>query len=285
METTESQSVCVVIPVHKAVPAADEVTSLQACAQRLKAYDRFLVFPVGIDVRAYIAIDPELKLKPVDPQWLASIEQYNKMKVSEAFYQLFSSYQFMMTYEPDAYIFTDKLEVNNAFAFDYIGAPFFEGYWAAKPGARFIEGCNSGFSVRNIQSCLKALRSMRKYRMHWLLYKAFLSPVRAVKIKVNEWTKGKYEVFVTGRFAFYFEDFHLNEDVIWGDVIPKLFPWFRVADPMSALKFSFEYNLDESLRLNGGKLPLGCHAWAKHPEFWNQYINATENISNAADEV
>jgi hypothetical protein len=42
---------------------------------------------------------------------------------------------------------------------------------------------------------------------------------------------------------------------------------------MSALQFSFEYNLEKSLMLNNDKLPLGCHAWYKHMDFWKKYID------------
>lgn len=282
---SDTVSLCVVIPVHKPMPSEEEVLALRACKQHLGEYSRYLLFPVGMDARAYLSVDPRLKLKPVDAGWQSSIEKYNKMKLSESFYKLFAEYQYMLTYELDAYIFHSDLSGANAFKFDYIGAPFFEGYWQAKPNAQFIKGCNSGFSVRNIQSCLKALAGMRRYRVHWLLYKIFLSPVNRIKQKVNEWTKGRYEVFVTGRFAFYFEDFHLNEDVVWSEVIPQLFPWFIVADPQSALEFSFEYNLDESLKLNGDKLPLGCHAWAKHLDFWSKYIDTTKLTATQRNEV
>lgn len=266
---------CVIIPVHKPVIAADEAISLLACKIHLSGYNCYLVYPDGMDTSAYTGIHPGLLLKPVNADWLSSIEKYNKMKVSIGFYQLFAKYEYMLTYELDAYIFNSDLEKAGAFAFDYIGAPFFEGYWAAKPGAAFMAGGNSGFSVRNIQSCVKALASLKKYRTHWLFYKMLLSRSSRLRANLNKWTKGKYEVFITGRFAFDFEGFHLNEDVIWSEIIPQLVPSFSIADPISALRFSFEYNLEDSLGLNNGNLPLGCHAWAKHPGFWSKYIDAT----------
>jgi hypothetical protein len=281
-----STKMCVIIPVHKPVVSADEAISLAACKAHLAGYDCFLIFPGGMDTSAYTALHAGLLLHPVNSDWLSSIEKYNKMKVSTSFYQLFAKYEYMLTYELDAYIFNDGLDAAKAFAFDYIGAPFFEGYWAAKPGAKFIKGCNSGFSVRNIKSCIAALQSLSKYRLHWLLYRISLFNSSRLRNALNEWTKGRYEVFITGRFAFNFANFHLNEDVIWSEVIPQLVPSFTVADPMSALGFSFEYNLDESLTLNKGKLPLGCHAWAKHLNFWSKYID-TETVSKKgqADEV
>jgi hypothetical protein len=270
-----STKMCVIIPVHQPVISADEAISLLACKIHLSAYDCFLIYPEGMDTSMYTAAHTGLLLHPVNPDWLSSIEKYNKMKVSISFYQLFAKYQYMLTYELDAYIFHNDFDKAGAFAFDYIGAPFFEGYWAAKPGAPFMQGGNSGFSVRNIQSCIKALRSLKKYRPHWVFYKALLSYSSRVRNKLNKWTNDKYEVFITGRFAFAFADFHLNEDVVWSEVIPQLVPSFTIADPMSALRFSFEYNLEDSLRLTEGRLPLGCHAWAKHLSFWDKYIDTT----------
>jgi hypothetical protein len=273
---SENSNICVIIPVHKSQPSQYESVSLAACKQHLNRYDCFLIYPEGTDVSAYTAQHNDLLLKPVNPQWLSSIEQYNKMKLDLSFYNLFSSYRYMLTYELDAYIFNDGLENTNALTFDFIGAPFFEGYWDAKADSPFVAGCNSGFSVRNIASCINALKGMEQYRLHWQLYKVLLKPIRRLRLLLNRLTRSKYEVFITGRFSFYFDDFYINEDVVWTEIIPQLFPTFTVADPMSALKFSFEYNLEHSLQLNGGQLPLGCHAWYKHLDFWAKYIQVNE---------
>lgn len=277
---------CVIIPVHKPGIAADEEMSLLACKTHLAAYDCYLVYPERMDVSKYTDLYPGLLLKPVNKSWLSSIEKYNKMKLSISFYQMFVKYTYMLTYELDAYIFHSDLAGAGAFNFAYIGAPFFEGYWEAKPGSPFMQGCNSGFSVRNIQACIHALESLVRYRFHWVLYKLTLANSSRLRHMANAWTRGKYEVFLTGRFAFNFANFHLNEDVVWSEVIPQLVPSFTIADPMSSLNFSFEYNLADSLRLNGNNLPLGCHAWAKHLDFWKEYIDLkTLNQEGQADEV
>ena len=267
------KELCVIIPVHKQELTFYEKKSLLACKEQLSGYDCYLVFPEEMDISSYTSVFAGLLLKPVNPIWLSSIEKYNKMKLSLWFYEIFAKYNYMLTYELDAYIFNSNIEGTNCLTFDFIGAPFFEGYWAANYDSPFMKGCNSGFSIRNIQSCIKVLNGMKKYRLHWFFYRIFLSPISSLRLNINKLTKGKFEVFVTGRFSFYFADFHLNEDVIWSEVVPQLFPFFKIADPMSALKFSFEYNLNKSLQLNGGKMPLGCHAWYKHLEFWKDYID------------
>ncbi|RFZ85795.1 hypothetical protein DYU05_09425 [Mucilaginibacter terrenus] len=275
----KEKQMCVVIPVHNPVPTENEIISLLACKAHLNDYDCYLLYPEGMNISKYIVLHPGLQLMLVNKDWLSSIEKYNKMKVSTAFYQLFSSYSYMLTYELDAYIFSNDVEKYNAFKYDYIGAPFFEGYWKAQPGAKFIKGCNSGFSVRNISACINALKYISEtYKPHWLLYKTFLMPSSRIKKMLNGLTRERYDVFVTGKFAFNFANFHLNEDLIWSEIVPQIVPQFRVAESLAALAFSFEYNLEDSLKLNGGKLPLGCHAWAKNIDFWGKYIPASQQV-------
>lgn len=264
---------CIIMPVHKASPSADEMISLNAAKAKLSGYNCYLVYPEGMETGAYTNVYPDLILHAVSANWLSSVEQYNKLKLNLKFYQAFSGYQYMLTYELDAYIFNADFESIGAFNFDFIGAPFFAGYWEAKTGAKLIPGCNSGFSIRNIGSCINVLRSMNKLRLKWWLYKALLSHSSKLRVWLNAFTNKKYDLYISGKFAFHFADFHLNEDVVWSEIVPALFPEFKVADAMTALKFSFEYNLEDSLRLNGDKLPLGCHAWYKHHDFWADYID------------
>jgi hypothetical protein len=68
--------------------------------------------------------------------------------------------------------------------------------------------------------------------------------------------------------------FLTNEDVFWGVYAKRLDPLFKVADEMSALHFSFETDPRDSLARTG-KLPFGCHGWAKYDrEFWEAVLYA-----------
>lgn len=276
--TIKSNSLCVMIPVHKPNLHADDIISLNACKQHLGHYDCFLVYPLGMNVDAYVEKFDSLKLKPVNPSWLSSVENYNRMKIDINFYQLFNEYKFMMTYELDAYIFNSNIEDYKIYEYDYIGAPFFEWYLHALPDAPFIKGGNSGFSVRNIQSCISVLKDFKNYRTPWIIYNRFLSKIphkiyNAFLYRFNKYTKdSKYKPIVNGELAFYFEHKHINEDIVWSQIVPLLFPWFKIADPIDAWKFSFEALPNRLLLLNSGQLPLGCHGWPKQKQFWKNYI-------------
>jgi hypothetical protein len=272
------KKLCVVVPVHKPVLLGDEEVSLAACAKHLKNYDCFLLYPEGMKTDEYQRLHKSLILMPVSRFWLSSIENYNKMKVDVNFYEMFSNYEFMLTYELDSYIFNSNLADHYSFEYDYIGAPFFEGYISPSQEASFIKGGNSGFSVRRIKSCIHVLRSIKKFRREWLIYKIFLRRLpsklyHGLVYRINLYTKGKYDTFLRGDLSFYFEGTHLNEDGVWSQVVPALFPFFRVADPITALQFSFEACPERLLELNKGNLPLGCHGWAKNKQFWTKYIH------------
>jgi hypothetical protein len=270
---SENKKLCVVIPVHRANLSVDEVVSLKACKNRLERYDCYLIFPEGMDVSLHLAIHNQLILKPVNPMWLSSIANYNVLKTQLEFYELFEDYTFMFTYELDSYIFDSDIEKTGSLRFDYIGAPFFDGYLDALPEARFIDGGNSGFSIRNIQSCIRVLKSMDNFKLHWFFYKVFFSRFPALRFHLNRLTKSRYDIYINGKLDFYFLKHHMNEDMVWSQVVPKLFPFFKVADPATALKFSFEANPDKLLNMNKGQLPVGCHGWPKNKLFWQKYID------------
>jgi hypothetical protein len=267
------KSLCVMIPVHKPELTREEKVSLNACKKELTRYDCYLVYPFGMEIKAYTDSFKELKLKPVNSKWLASVEEYNKMKLNRSFYNMFNSYKYLLTYELDAYIFHASFDELNVFEYDFIGAPFFKGYLDAPFDAPFTTGCNSGFSIRNIQSCLSILGSMRKYTFEWLAYKYFFSVFPKVAFQLNRITKDRFGNLLTPKLAFYFSDEHVNEDVVWTQIVPQLFPVFRVADHLSALKFSFEHNPERLFYLNHWCLPIGCHAWYKYRDFWKQHID------------
>ncbi|RBL93862.1 DUF5672 family protein [Chitinophaga flava] len=262
-------SMCVIITVHQPYMSAEEEVSLLACYRHLKAYDCFLVFPAGMDTVSYQHIHPQLILQPVAPEWLSSILHYNRMKVNPSFYALFSDYQFMMTYELDAYIFSSDIAAHHGFDYDFIGSPIFEGFMNATPGAPFMEMLNSGFSIRNISIGRKALKRLRQYRVIWKGYRFLLSNAAWLCKMVPASTR---ELIYNYHLTNYYKGFDFNEDIIWSQVFPAIYPAFRVAPLERAYRFGFEVNAAELYELNHHRLPLGCHAWSKFPGFWKTYI-------------
>ncbi len=268
------ENLCVIIPVHKGDISLEEKTSLLACKKHLGRFDCFLVFPAGLDISAYTRAFSSLIPRPVDPSCLSSVEAYNKLKLSLSFYESFEAYHYLLTYELDAYIFHSNFNELNVSVFDFIGAPFFKDYLKASNESPLIDGCNSGFSIRKIKSCIKVLQLLPRYTRHSLMHEKLLSKIPRAGYWLNRITRGRYDIYINGLLGFYFGNMHINEDLVWSRIIPRLFSNFKVADPQSALQFSFEHNPQRLFLLNGNRLPLGCHAWAKYPSFWKEHIDA-----------
>ena len=263
---------CVIIPAHKSRLTVQEQISLQACSHQLKGHDCFLLYGAATSPQAYLDIFPQLILQPVPDTWLSSVQHYNNMKVNPAFYDLFSHYEFMLTYELDAYIFHNDIDACHGFEYDFIGAPIFEGYLQAKPEAPFRRALNSGFSMRNISACREMLSKLQRYKQWWKRNKFFLVnfPFLRRLVKSN-WQRVMDHDHLRG----YLKDDYFHEDIIWTEIIPELFPAFKIAPPEVALSFSFEVNPERLYHLNGAQLPLGCHAWPRFPAFWESHIRLT----------
>lgn len=267
-----AKKICVVIPVHKATMTVYEQQSLIACREHLKNYHCFLVHPQQMDTSQYLHHYSELITMPVPGEWLSSVHHYNKMKVDIEFYKLFHQYNYMLTYELDAYIFNSAFEQHHAFEFDFIGAPIFEGFMQAGRDARFLGCLNSGFSMRNVQSCMRVLRNIHKAKRQWKFFKFFRSNFSLTRKILARFQWKKLPVFEHDHWVAYMKDQYFHEDIFWSELTPVLFPFFTVADMHSACSFSFEVNAEKLLELNKGQLPLGCHAWPKFMHFWKRYI-------------
>lgn len=177
----------------------------------------------------------------------------------------------MLIYQLDAWVFRDELEQWCKKGYDYVGAPWFEGYH--KPESEKIIGVgNGGFSLRKIKSFLKVLNRLDNlpvYRNFW--YKSRLQsiirfePLISRLYHLTDFSRA-YELSRSG--------YQGIEDIYWSKVIPAIFNDFKVAEVRDAIKFSFECKPSYLFAKNDGKLPFGCHAWEKYePEFWKDHIN------------
>ena len=66
----------------------------------------------------------------------------------------------------------------------------------------------------------------------------------------------------------------------FGSVINQIS--FKVASLEEGLRFAFEVSPKTCYEMNGGKLPFGCHAWAKYdPEFWKAHLVPEETPAHS----
>ncbi|RYZ98591.1 MAG: hypothetical protein EOP47_19000 [Sphingobacteriaceae bacterium] len=268
-----ANKVCVVIPVHSATPEYFELISFQQCFRVLGKHPIFVVAPHGLDLSAYKALVPEFKVQYIDKKWMQSKLNYNKLKMSQYFYKLFQQYTYLLTYELDAFVFADELDMWCDKDFDYIGAPWFSDI----PGEdhNIIGVGNSGFSLRKVKTMQDSLKKVfyvdptkfSAFRNQKLIMK-FKGPIFKQLRKLSKLKSLLYKENATIQKA----DFLFEDKIVFEFMAPGI-AGFNLAPADEARKFSFEVNPELLYEMNNSKLPMGCHAWWLYNlEFWKPFI-------------
>jgi hypothetical protein len=258
-------TVVVLVFTHK--PSLDwyEEISLRQCEKVLGGRHPIrLVCPEGMDTAACLKLAPSLVPEFVPPRFLASIEAYNRFKISSWLYRRFHKFDFILTYELDAFVFRDELLDWCREGWDYIGAPWFQGWQEATPDSPFIGVGNSGFSLRRIDCCLRistAVEWVQRLLPRRLYHsEKFRRLVPSVPLRNL--------MKLTG-----YTDQH--EDDFWARFVPKAYPDFKVATYERAKLFSLEANVRNILANGQVQVPFGCHAWHRcDTDFWRPLIQA-----------
>ena len=178
----------------------------------------------------------------------------------------------MLIYQLDAFIFKDEVNFWYEKNFDYIGAPWFDGWDNPSIENKIIGVGNGGFSLRKIESAIKILKRVFILKLFTKISKKlpFLKSILFSNFCIKK-LRIKAGVDLDYLLKTYC---NINEDYFWGQIAPSYFDDYVVSDIQSAIEFSFEVNPSFLFKQNGEKLPLGCHAWMKYePEFWRNYIS------------
>lgn len=269
------KSSCVVIPIYTSILDKKEEISLSSCLNTLSKHPIIFATYKSLDISNFESIaskhKQEFKVEYFPESYFQSIQGYNKLLTSIEFYKRFVKFDFLLIFQLDAFVFKDELENWAEKGYDYIGAPWKEGWASAHIDAPFQGVGNGGFSLRKIQSHLRVLRSF--------------SYIEGPRLLAGRWLKlslsGKLGAFpgVFAKLTFRNNTFHLfndyrgNEDVFWGYHATRNFKWFNVAPIEEAIKFSFETHPKSLFFKNQEKLPFGCHGWWKYDlDFWKPHI-------------
>jgi Protein of unknown function (DUF5672) len=274
--------VVILIIAHKSQINEFEKISLQQCYKVLGHYPIRLICPRGLDISCYQEIVPKVQVEYIDPRWQSTYENFNRLKVAPLLYRKFRRYEFILFYELDAFVFRDELEYWCSQNYDYIGAPWFSGYDEAEEILPFSGVGNGGFSLRKVESSLRALYSFSYIASPselWSSWKASNGSVQDTISLVKSLT-------VTNNTFFLFNGFKWHEDLFWGKHVNQNFDWFRVPTENEALKFSFEINPEYLFEKNNRVLPFGCHGWWKYrQDFWWPKIKSFGYLEENAELV
>jgi len=158
-----NQSVSVVIPVYKIDLTESERMSLSQCLNLLYKYDISFVCSKSFDFELFCKSN-EVNQEKINisrisfaNEYFSSIEGYNRLLLSEFFYESFSDFEYILIYQLDAWVFNDELGFWVSQNYDYIGAP-----WIGEEHGNIKNRVgNGGFSLRRVNAFLKIFKSLR----------------------------------------------------------------------------------------------------------------------------
>ena len=138
------KDLCIIIPVHRNELNVYEKISLEQLATVVSdKYDTFIVTHDELDIIPYLEFVPYAKKETFDKDYFTSFANYNKLCMSECFYERFSQYEYMMIYQTDACIFRDNMQEFIKLGYNWYGAPI-----QTEPYLY-----NGGFNIRKIARC------------------------------------------------------------------------------------------------------------------------------------
>lgn len=263
-------SAVVVIIAHK--PELDELEriSLSQCHRVLGSHPIRIVCPRGLRVDRYREITPDVEFDFIHPRWQSTYAGFNRLKILPFLYRRYRSFEFILFYELDAFVFRDELDEWCRKGYDYVGAPWLSDDMDLRSPSVGVG--NGGFSLRRVDAMLRVTRSFR-----WVD-----PPIGLARRKYwsrGQWVRGLASMVLNSTLRnntfSLLNNWRGHEDIFWGERVPRLFPWFKLAPPEEAAAFSFEeYPRRLSTEL-GGRLPFGCHGWARYDlEFWRPHIRS-----------
>lgn len=125
------QQAIVVIPVYKPIAGRNEEISLRQCTNVLSKHPICIVTYKGLDTGWYENLlkmsGTGFSIEYFDAAYFRDTSGYSALLTCYEFYRRFSDYNYMLIYQPDAYVFSDELDYWCRQGYDYIGAPWFDG--------------------------------------------------------------------------------------------------------------------------------------------------------------
>ena len=261
------RALAVAVPMVEETLSAESALSLESLRRRALGVDRYLVVPQSL--RLGWPHDDFQVLRVPDAA-MSSIAAYNRLMLTPWFYRLFAGYDSLLIFQTDCLLLRDDLADWAAQGWSYVGAPWF----ARKRGMRLKAVGNGGLSLRRPADALAVLQAER---FHWRprlgqQIRHFAS-FKHLGLLRRTLAAARRDVALEPLGARFVRHFARPEDEFWGQYAPFFHPGFRIPSPAAALDFAFEPRPADCLKLNGGRAPLGCHAWAKMDRaFWLGFL-------------
>ena len=212
--------VIIVIPIYKEISSAIEIISLNQAFLVFKGYP--IVFLAPQCMHNYLECHGH-RGEYFSDEYFISTESYSQLLLSDKFYKRFIDYEYMLIYQLDAFVFSDRLKFFCSLGYDYIGAP-----WLRCSRPRFDTSVgNGGFSLRKVKSCLRMVHR------------------KNLVAKLTN-LQDRYLRYEDNFFALCGKISQLD---------------FKIPSASEALSFAVEQDVSHYYSRIGEWLPFGCHGW------------------------
>ncbi len=252
----------VIIPLYKNNLSTLEKRSLRQAYTVLSGHPLAIIKPEKLDVTSVLKEFPKVEIISFKNEYFDGIAGYNQLMLSTELYARFLDYDYMLIHQLDAYVFQDDLLEWCSKGYDYIGAP-----WLKKPVYQWP-------LVRQYMSLLlKISHWLKKPNKQMLWNRVGNGGLSLRKVKSHHETTLRLK----DKINFYLEQersHFYNEDVFWGTEVNRNGIVFSYPDAKEALGFAFDKYPSLCYKMNGNKLPFGCHSWYKRKmkKFWKPII-------------
>ena len=263
------REVAVVIPVYKECPDYFEMLSYKQALRILHNHDIVLITHKALRASLYEDIARQnnvlVKVEYFDEHFFTGIDSYNDLMKDIHLYKRFIHYRYILIYQLDAFVFRDELSYWCQQNYDYIGAPWFDGFKEKTEHTHPWTVGNGGFSLRKISFFIKVLSwkyPVKKIRMdNGSLFLA----LKRIPYYLG-WRNNMRFFLRTNR--------KMNEDYFFTVFLKDSFIPSSIPPVDVAMKFSVEKSPRFFYARNQCQLPFGCHAYLKNDylAFWKEFI-------------
>ena len=280
-----SKTVAIVVPLSsRAELTEDERISLRQLVHHLGAHDKYFLMPDDMNFHV-----DGFGAKRYPRKYFGSAAAHGKLLASRSLYRDFLDYEYVFFHHLDALAFSDRLEEWCSKGLDYIGPPWIkcdDSPWVDRPRVG-----NGGFTLLRVESALKVLanRYLAKPTQFWFDLFTFHAPpwlIRRLGKLEERFPRSKVLGSLMREWR-RMEDpapHNLNNDIFWSDMAVTYLPEFKVASLEEGLDFAFEVSPRTCLEMNGGRMPFGCHAWARYDrEFWEPHLVPADEVEVRLD--
>lgn len=277
-----SKDVAIVVPLStRPTLTEEEKISVRHLNHYLGKYDKYLAGPPSSPIRL-----EGFKIQTFPAKFFGTAIANNHLTYAPLFFKAFEDYRYILVYHFDSLVFSDQMEKWLESGLDLMGAP-----WVRCPDAPWVTKervGNTAFGMMKVESALKVLynRYRQEPSTYWLdLFTRNSRTMRPVVEVLRKLRPLMPRSKILNRLLSEWDIMQnpaahgRHDDMFWSDRAISYLPEYQVASLEQGLEFAFELAPRKCFEMNGGKVPFGCHAWARYDRsFWEPFLlpEATE---------